>query len=141
MLRKAIWPVYALSILLASEMTIAGCEDVADYNFEPADGTRGVLVDMRVNADSPTTGENWHEDHCSGGDLFKVGDGSSVDPYRRVGSWIGSRSGPTVTYNYGDPDGPYIWDLFVDGDHVCWDDPDTGSVIAIGTLESSACTP
>ena len=65
-------------------------------------------------------GEEWNEDHCANGTLYKVGteDGppkhperDSVDPRAPIGSW--STAGDNITYNYG-TGGSYTFELWRD---------------------------
>ena len=131
---KFILPAAVLAVLL-THGALAGCQD-ENAAFSPASSL--ILKNKGVDATSPG-GENWKEDHCRLGQLFKVGDGSAVDPRVQTGTWIGQRGG-IVHYNYGDPAGPYEWKLYSTGssvgDSVCWENPDTGAVVAIGTLKA-----
>jgi len=98
------------------------------------------LSNKRIDATSPG-GENWKEDHCPGGNLYKVGDGTPVDPRVLTGSWTlvdttpgGSpNTGWAVRYNYG-TGGVYTWKLYRRSSGnprgLCWEDA-AGTTIAI----------
>ncbi|MGB5832857.1 MAG: hypothetical protein WBG92_12810 [Thiohalocapsa sp.] len=95
------------------------------------------LNGKRINATAPD-GENWKEDHCLGGELVKVGNGTSVDPRRVVGAWavIGT-NGRRVEYTYdGDAGRPYRWRVYRDEDAggLCWQErpADGSAVVATG---------
>jgi hypothetical protein len=70
------------------------------------------LNNTSITAVAPNN-EDWKEDHCSGGDLYKVGTtesppkypgGPSVDPRALRGTWaaenLGSNRGAAITYSY-----------------------------------------
>ena len=90
-----------------------------------------VLDGMRVIAVAGSGGEEWKEDHCLGGDLYKVGttDGPpkhperpSVDPYAKVGTWSGA--GGVLNYIYtggpGSSSGPFeLWLATSDTYYFC----------------------
>lgn len=160
--RKLIFPAFTLGLFLTSGVS-ADCQ-AEDPNFQLASSP--ILRDQGIDATAPN-GENWKEDHCSTGELVKVGciDGpppgtqpgdpdyctTATDPRKQVGTWIPERRS-FVTYNYGDPGGPYRWKLYTTGsptvgavgDKLCWEKDNTDrDVVAIGTLEalSGPCPP
>lgn len=77
-----------------------------------------ALNGKRVNAVSPS-GEDWKEDHCTSGALYKVGAGTAVDPRKQVGTWaiVGTGSNTTVQYSYTGLS-PYTWSLWQTGSTV-----------------------
>ena len=72
-----------------------------------------VLSGQRITAIG--NGEEWREDHCTNGTLYKVGTGPqdpnspSVDPRTPKGSW--GTNGLAITYSY-DNSGPYSFELW-----------------------------
>lgn len=113
-----------LLLMSISSNAIASCAG-AGYD-SPLNGNS--LSNKRVEAVAP--GDEWNEDHCGtdSGDLYKVGAGTTVDPYALRGTW--SSSGQTVTYNYtGDSGSPYTWTLWQASDSsICWEN--SGTIIA-----------
>lgn len=111
----------------------AGCVD-AGYaiRLNSENTIKRALDNRRVDATAPD-GENWKEDHCvatagSPGALYKVGDGTTVDPRALKGRWrprdFGSR-GWGVQYQYGDPGSPiYNFALYTSTPPrgLCWED-------------------
>lgn len=76
-----------------------------------------ILNGQRITAVAPG-GEDWKEDHCTNGTLYKVGTtesppkypgADSVDPRAPIGSW--SSAGDNITYDYG-TSGPYTFELW-----------------------------
>ena len=90
-------------------------------------------------------GEEWNEDHCAGGALYKVGDGSVVDPRAFRGTWaVGSGNPALVTYIYTvGGSSTYEWTLWRnDVGGLCWEG--AGSTIiatAPAPVPGSAGTP
>jgi hypothetical protein len=81
----------------------------------------GALTGNSVDADNPTSGENWKEDHCTGGDLFKVGAGTPGDPYRKVGEYqISSDGSDTISYTYTGLS-PYTFTVWSNGTGLWWE--------------------
>ena len=123
-----------LLLMGISSNAIASCSN-GGYK-SPLNGNS--LSDKRVEAVAPG-GEEWNEDHCGSGtgNLYKVGAGTTVDPYALRGSW--SSSGKTVTYNYtGDSGSPYTWTLWqkASDSSICWED--SGTIIATAPAPGSA---
>ena len=94
-------------------------------------------------------GEEWNEDHCSNGNLFKVGvsDDDPVDPRAYRGTWGTSGSGQNaeVTYNYTvGGSSSYSWSLWEDGTGgLCWEGAG-GNVVATAPAPgplSGSCSP
>jgi len=97
-------------------------------------GISGDISGKRILATAPD-GEDWKEDHCTSG-LYKVGDGTAVDPYAFRGTWL--ISGNTVEYSYTGISSPYIWLLYNDGSGgLCWQNAG-GAIIATGSASGSA---
>ena len=119
---------------IAGNAIAGGCSD-AGYK-SPLNGNS--LSDKRVEAVAPG-GEEWNEDHCSSGELYKLGDGTPVDPYALRGNWTSSLK--TVTYNYtGDSGSPYLWTLWqnnASAKSICWEDS-SGGIIATAPEPGSA---
>jgi hypothetical protein len=65
-------------------------------------GIHSALDDKMIHAQAPApSGEDWKEDHCSNGKLFKVGAGTAVDPRALKGTWtVTADPGAKVEYNY-----------------------------------------
>lgn len=117
------------------------------------------LDDRRVLATSPT-GEEWHQDHCSNGNLFKVGTTQSppkypgqpsVDPRALRGDWEtdGTGANALVRYNYTVGGNlTFAWSLWssTNGNTpgpLCWEDS-SGVVIATAptpTAFGDTCDP
>jgi hypothetical protein len=81
-------------------------------------------------------GEEWNEDHCANGNLFKVGVSADdpVDPRAYRGIWGVSGTGAAnsmVTYNYMvGGSSSFSWQLWQnDAGGLCWGNPG-GDVIA-----------
>ena len=80
-------------------------------------------------------GEAWNEDHCSNGNLFKVGVADDpVDPRAFRGTWFAEGSGANslVTYNYTvGGTSSFSWELWQNGaGGLCWENPSTNDTIA-----------
>lgn len=141
----------ALTLLTAQGALGAGCQDVfpVPLNYKPLPNA-AFLDGQRIYAQDAVPGEvaneEWFEDHCSGGALFKVaaGVGDPVDPYKEIGTWTDNQDG-TITYDYGSPATTYTWKLYVrKGGGLCWEDTDANppSVIATGNrIGSNAASP
>lgn len=59
--------------------------------------------------------DSWKEETCPNGDLYKTGDGSTIDPRKKVGTWqaIGGDTDALIQYQYGSS-GPYNFRVFKD---------------------------
>lgn len=142
-LSKVGYAIFLGATLLSAE-AMADCEG-ENPDFEAVSAT--ILYDKGIDATAPgVNGENWKEDHCLNGLLIKVGDGSPVDPRKEVGTWSPTRNPAFgVSYSYHGIADPYVWLLFSTGsaigDEVCWEEQDTGEVIAVGEIKalSGAC--
>lgn len=134
----------AVAILFGGWASTATADCSADgYEQQLTDSTSptiaAALNDKRIQA---TGGEEWNEDHCATSALYKVAappatDPNGVDPRAHRGSW--STGTNTVTYNYGDPGGPYTFTLHRDADGsvaaaggLCWES--AGTVIAVAPV-------
>jgi len=119
---------------------LADCE-TAGYTRLNQPGANSVLSNKHVLATAPS-GEEWNEDHCSTGALYKIGDGSVVDPRAFRGTWVVGGGNPApVTYNYTvGGSSTYTWTLWgkTDGS-LCWED--AGAIIATAPAPGSAGTP
>lgn len=132
-------PALALNLWVTSN-AFAGC---ADFFYTPVSDPTNLLGGWAIQAQNAPPGgastEDWKEDHCftatdTPGDLYKIGDGSAVDPRALRGTWTPNSDG-TVTYNYGSPSTTYRWKLYSQRGSralLCWEDADTGEVIATG---------
>jgi hypothetical protein len=126
----------------AASEAMAGCGAVAgDSRIGNQGGIQGALGGKRINAVSPG-GEDWKEDHCSGGDLYKVGNGSAVDPRAKRGTWsiVGTGNDRSVRYAYtGDANSPYTWTLWQNAGvlYFCSGGSEIAHTVSIG----SAGTP
>lgn len=148
-------PVFAMAFFMANH-AFAGCADETLNYLPEADASalsgNGILAKSPTTID-PTTGqlEVWKEDHCANGNLFKLGDGTAVDPRAYRGTWTDNGNG-TVTYDYGSPATTYTWKLyaykkggFAAG--LCWEDTGTNPATTIatgeiiGTTSGSCATP
>jgi hypothetical protein len=122
-------------VAAASTILLAGLS--LDAMSAPCPGTQltgaavsSALSGRRVIAVGPG-GEEWNEDHCPGGNLYKVGNPAQPikDPRALRGTW--SQSDDLVVYNYTvTGTSSYSWSLFDTGaDHgggipvLCWGDP------------------
>ena len=141
-----------LLIGVASDAAAVSCEDDG-FGDGPlnAGQTRGELNDKRVLATAPG-GEEWNEDHCSNGNLFKVGDGTPVDPRAFRGTWDvvgGAPANRRVVYNYTvTGSSTFEWTLWRDspGGSLCWGDPNNGNEVvatapAPGSLTGTCDSP
>lgn len=129
-----------LAFGVASEV-MAGCGTVAgDNRLSNLGGIQGALSGKRINAVSPGPGgEDWKEDHCPGGDLYKVGDGSAVDPRVKRGTWsiFGTGNDRSVRYVYtGDANSPYTWTLWQNAGvlYFCSGGSEIAHTVSIGSV-------
>lgn len=125
----------------AAGNAMAGCGTVAgDSRIGNQGGINGALSGKRINAVSPA-GEDWKEDHCAGGALWKVGDGSAVDPRARRGTWsiAGTGNDRAVQYVYTGAPAQPAWTLYQNGStlYFCNGATEIAHTVSIG----SAGTP
>jgi len=106
-------------------------------------GIVAALSGKRVQASGGT--EDWNEDHCVGGDLYRVGDGTAVDPRVKEGTWTSASN--TATYNYTGGSS-YGWSLYQDVTNfplapLCWEQTSGGGAIVTvtGKTTGSAGSP
>ncbi|MBE0472014.1 MAG: hypothetical protein IBX55_21205 [Methyloprofundus sp.] len=102
--------------------------------------TAGVPTDISGKQIIATGGGyDWKEDHCASGDLYKLGNGTTIDPYAFRGKW--SISDNTVTYNYTvGGNSTYIWNLWKDvRGNLCWDDGINIIATAPAPADAGAC--
>ncbi len=93
-------------VMLAGLVLVFGVASVsANCTTDPAVAA-SVLAGRSIDASGG--GENWKESHCSGGQLWKVGAGTAVDPAAEIGTWAVSDT--DITYDYGSG-GSYTWTL------------------------------
>ncbi len=106
----------------------------------PTLGTSSDISGKQILATAPPVGEQWNEDHCASLDLYKVGDGTAVDPYAYRGTW--SITGNAVTYNYTvGGNSTYIWNLWKDvNGNLCWDDSTNIIATAPAPAGAGACS-
>lgn len=115
---------------------LAGCGGVAgDNRISNQGGIQGALGGKRINAVSPG-GEDWKEDHCAGGDLYKVGAGTTVDPRVKRGVWsiVGTGNDRSVQYAYTGGS-TYVWTLWQNGAvlYFCNSSGEVAHTVSIGT--------
>jgi hypothetical protein len=125
-----------IAATLLSAATVADCSGEG-FSIQLQDGSlSSALSGKRILATAPApSNEDWKEDHCANGNLFKVGVSPTdpVDPRAYRGTWTVNESGAstTVTYSYT-VGGSYTtpgWTLWKnDSDALCWED--SGNVIA-----------
>jgi hypothetical protein len=105
-------------LLLGGIATNATAGDCTPGSTGVKQNPSSVLGGQRITAVGG--GEEWKEDHCPGGTLYKVGttDGPpkhperpSVDPRAPKGSW--SSNGSVITYNY-ENSGPFNFEIWQD---------------------------
>ena len=122
-------------------------------NQVPLPNISDTLAGMRIEATAPPgppTGEEWNEDHCAGGDLYKVGNTTgtpseqAVDPRVIRGTWttFGTDENSVVRYNYTGIGTPYDWTLWTDGSGgLCWEDSSNNVVATDPAPIGAAGTP
>jgi hypothetical protein len=97
---------------------------------DPNDEIINELSGKRIEAVAPDDGEEWNEDHCASGALYKVGAGTREDPRGFRGTWGPNSRNNVVTYDYeGSGSLSYIWSLWKDADGtqgLCWGNPSAG---------------
>ncbi|MGB5832171.1 MAG: hypothetical protein WBG92_09315 [Thiohalocapsa sp.] len=129
---------------------VAGCvaEGYPYVRQSRENNVRNLLRNKSVDATAPD-GENWKEDHCntavgSAGNLYKVGDGTAVDPRVLEGTWQAvdingaAANGWRVRYIYAGGL-TYTWKVYRNttgatggnalGVGICWED-ESGNTIA-----------
>lgn len=128
-MKKRILILGAAVAVLFSGAVAANCSSSGYATQLTGTSVSSALTNKRIDANAPGAGgENWNEDHCASGQLYKVGlgVGDPVDPYALRGSW--SVSGNNVSYTYGTL-APYVWTLWTNGSGgLCWEN--AGSVVA-----------
>ena len=94
----------------------------AGYATQLIGNANAALSGMRVLATDPVSAEEWNEDHCPTGELYKIGAGTAVDPRALRGTWATTGTPPgQVTYNYNvTGSSTYTWSLWTDGTGHCW---------------------
>lgn len=105
-------------LLFISSQVMADCQGQGYNTPVSADKLSG----KRIIAEAP--GEEWKEDHCTNGELYKVGAGTSVDPRKKIGTWsIDIANSPAqATYTY-DGGSSYSFSLYTNGSEgLCWED-------------------
>lgn len=130
---------------LASNTAIGSCSSEGYTNSLNSAQIQNALNGKRILATAPD-GEEWHEDHCSSSALYKVGDGSTVDPRAFRGTWVASGA-PTgmVSYNYTvGGNSQFTWTLWKNtpgnqAGGLCWED--SGTVIATAPAPGAAEGP
>lgn len=130
--------------IVSTASTAATCPD---EGFAAVADAKSVLFEKRVIAAKPDLSDDWKEDHCSASRVFKVGDGTAVDPYKETANWVALLG--FVQYNYGDPGSPYTWRVFTKAadTEVCFQTVDPldpfnaakGEILATGTIGPGAC--
>ena len=131
---------------IASNALAGECE-TAGYSSLNGPDVISALSGKRVAAEAPD-GEEWNEDHCttalnSPGALFKVGDGSAVDPRAFRGTWTPRGGNPAkVEYSYTvGGSSSYTWTIWgKTGGSLCWEGSG-GSIIAIAPEPGAAGSP
>lgn len=145
-MKHLIFSSVALVFVSGPGIVVASCSDEGFGNRLNQNQIENRLSDKRVLAISPS-GEEWHQDHCDNGNLFKVGTTASppkypgrpsVDPRAYRGTWETSGSGANalVRYNYTVGGNlSFDWSLWSDTagntlGRLCWQNPDTSAVVA-----------
>lgn len=124
---------------IASNAVAVTCSDQGYTALNNAQAN-AALSGKRVLAVAPD--EQWNEDHCADGALFKVGDGSPVDPRAFRGTWTVQPGPPpvSVTYDYTvGGSSNYTWELWGNNGSLCWEGG--GAIIATAPAPGSAGTP
>ncbi len=154
---KSLVPFTISALLVVGDASAVGCLDAdatrLSDNYQLASvhgGVDNVLGGKGIDADAPPgppSGENWKEDHCINGKLFKVGQTNplhpdfAVDQRKEVGTWV-SIGQNLARYNYGVPQ--YTWAVFSTGSDVgsfvCWQKiegiPINRTIVAEGVIKS-----
>ena len=126
-------PPLALAFFITNDV-LAACDTNVYPNTLAISSIQGKGIDAHSPGSPP---EEWKEDHCAGGNLYKVGDGSlpgsgSVDPRVLRGTWT-FYAGGYVRYNYG-PTSDYVWKVYSnDSGGLCWESPLSHNIVAEGT--------
>jgi len=120
----------------AAGNAVAGCGTVqGDARIGNQGQINGALGGKRINAVSPA-GEDWKEDHCAAGALYKVGDGTAVDPRVRRGTWSITGGGNNRSVQYAYTGGQtYTWTLYQNGAtlYFCNGTTEIARTVSIGT--------
>lgn len=93
---------------------------LTDKYTDPNRRITDTLSNMRIVATSPG-GEEWKEDHCASGALYKVGAGTPVDPRAFRGTWsVAATRAVRYDYTVGGS-ASYRWSLWKnDAGGLCW---------------------
>jgi hypothetical protein len=141
-------PIIFGAILLAGfavDASAGGCSEAGYTNRLDQTQIPDALSGKRIFA---TGSEEWKEDHCANGNLYKVGAGTAVDPRAYRGKWaiIGTDNDAQVKYTYTvGGTSEFIWSLWSNSSGaLCWEG--AGAVIATTALPPSSfgslsCTP
>ena len=140
LMKHSIAIVVSLMTGIMSMPATATCADDGYTNRLNSGQTQTALRGKRILATGG--GEQWNEDHCSNGDLYKVGvSDDPVDPYAFRGKWgvSGSAQAAVVTYNYTvGGSSTYSWSLWENELRgLCWEGSG-GNVIATAPAPRSA---
>lgn len=119
--------------LLSAGLMAQTCDDLGyterlGFVNDPNDLIINELSGKRIQAVATDDGEEWNEDHCSSGALYKVGAGTRIDPRAFRGTWGTNIANNGVTYDYTvGGTSSYVWTLWKDPatDALCWGDPTT----------------
>ena len=133
---------------IISMQATAACTDDGYTNRLTQGEMRSALNNKWILATGG--GEEWNEDHCSNGNLFKVGvsPDDPVDPRAYRGTWgvSGTGSNALVNYNYTvGGSSSFSWSLWENGSGgLCWEGSG-GNVIATapapGPLSGTCSAP
>ena len=112
-----------------SDATAGPCSDGGYGTQLKATGGNSITDALSNKRIIATGGEEWKEDHCANGNLFKVGVSvdDPVDPRAYRGTWgvTGGGAGSQVTYSYTvGGTSNYAWKLWKNNDsgNLCWED-------------------
>lgn len=112
------------SVVVGAVLAVAGmgnalaiCGTAGDNRLNQTQ-ISSALSGKRINAVAPG-GEDWKEDHCAAGALYKVGAGTAVDPRVKRGTWtiVGTGANATVQYAYTNG-ATYTWAMWQTGGTV-----------------------
>lgn len=148
-MRKQLILAPVLFVVSASTAAQQACSDLGYTDRVGFAGdTTGEIVnelsDKRIEAVAVDDGEEWNEDHCASGALYKVGAGTVEDPRAYRGSWATNGANNLVTYDYTvQGTFSYAWSLWKNGaDDLCWGDvAGTPTHQAIATSPAPAAIP
>lgn len=148
MLKKFFAPACAFGLLLSANALAATCNQL-NSGYQAVSQASNNIRNARIQAQATTKIdpwtqqlEVWNEDHCSNGQLFKVGDPAkpNIDPRKAIGSWGGAGgprgAGPEVFYTYAG-DQTYTWKLYKIGRVGSLDLPQVGEQFCWETIAST----